>query len=138
MSSLLFQMFQDIDETAARRMEAVLLPWAESMLWGTYGKGAVEAYEDSGVPLPPVRHVRLGDCSTSHLEAIQRNLEGALELRPEFYRSYLFPHMAVELILASRKEKLCRSTWSSAKSRIREALSWPRTMWSMNARRLMR
>ncbi|KKL09356.1 hypothetical protein LCGC14_2566700, partial [marine sediment metagenome] len=73
MSVLLLQMVRSINAETAQRIEDLLLPVSEDLLWGTYGKGAVEAYEQSGVPVPEVRYVRLGDCETSHLEAIQRN-----------------------------------------------------------------
>lgn len=43
---------------------------AEDMLWGTYGKDAVENHYLFGRPLPPMRIKRLGDCGDEHLRAI--------------------------------------------------------------------
>ena len=80
---------------------------AEAMPWGTYGKGAVEAYEEHGTPLPKLTVVRLGDCNTSHLTAIQKNIEGVLHCSPgkDWYR---LPYLAVQIILDSRKGTLCK------------------------------
>ena len=73
---------------------------AEDTLWGTYGPGAMEAYEREGTPLPEIRRVRLGDCSTSHLEAILQNILPVLSTKTD----YFFPYLAASFILSSRKE----------------------------------
>ena len=48
-----------------------LIQHAEARMWGTYGKGVMEGYDrNPHHPLPPVRWVTLGSCSTSHLNNI--------------------------------------------------------------------
>jgi hypothetical protein len=56
----------------------------KELLWGTYGKGAMEAYMFEDKPLPPMKLIKLGDCNTEHLEAILKNQN--LDVRsPKYY-----------------------------------------------------
>ena len=74
------------------------LEQAKSLRWGTYGCGAVEAYEQSGTPLPPIVWKRMGDLDTDHLEAIldHTQKDGRYGKDTEFIQ------IAVKLILENR------------------------------------
>ncbi|RLB62469.1 MAG: hypothetical protein DRH08_12390 [Deltaproteobacteria bacterium] len=55
--------------------KATALERAALITWGTYGPGAMEAFEKEGTPLPPVQHIKLRDLDTDHLEKILAHLE---------------------------------------------------------------
>ena len=76
------------------------LELAEEILWGTYGLGAVEAYEDEGTPLPPITWKRLGDLDTDHLEAIIAHMAK----HPERYTVPNLMTVSVTLVLENRRD----------------------------------
>lgn len=78
------------------------LEQAKSLRWGTYGCGAVEAYEQSGTPLPPIVVKTLGECDTDHLEAILAHSQ--LGDR-KYGRDTEFIQVALKLVLESRKAR---------------------------------
>lgn len=65
---------------------------ANDLLWGTYGKDAMENHYLFGKPLPPMRLKRLGDCGDDHLKSI---LFGQSQITDE-YRD------AIKMILRDR------------------------------------
>ena len=94
-------------------MRDLLLQASEDLVWGTYGKGAMEAHAEQGVPLPEVRWVRLRDCSTNHLKAIAGNLSA---LHHGIQGATLYG-LAIQAILDRRRgflyrlgELLCRKS----------------------------
>ena len=52
-----------------------------NMEWGTYGKNAIEQYAKNKKPLPPLKFVKLVDCSTDHLEAILEKCKPTYQVR---------------------------------------------------------
>lgn len=67
------------------------LEWYESLMWGTRGKSGTE----------PLRMVRLGECTSDHLEKI------ALHLINDQHRSEQAEYVrACRMILESRKYEL--------------------------------
>lgn len=77
---------------------------ASRLEWGTYGKGALEAYEQHCEPLPPMRWVRLGDCDTDHLKAILLHLSVPTHGR----RTVVLYVLAIQIILTHRRGFLRR------------------------------
>lgn len=45
--------------------------------WGTYGPGALEAFDKEGTPLPPIAYKKLGEMDTDHLGKLLIHLEGS-------------------------------------------------------------
>ena len=76
------------------------LELAKALTWGTYGPGAVEAYETQGTPLPPLTFKTLGECGTDHLEAILAHVSS----NPTRCADELIV-VAVTLVLESRKAR---------------------------------
>lgn len=75
------------------------LELAKELTWGTYGPGAVEAYETHGTPLPPLTFKPLGECDTDHLEAILAHVTG----HATRYPSDDLLVIAVKLVLEDRQ-----------------------------------
>lgn len=78
------------------------LEQAKSLRWGTYGPGAVEAYEKSGKALPPVVWKLLEECDTDHLEAIIAHTQLG---DGRYGRDTAFIQIAVKLVLEDRKAR---------------------------------
>jgi hypothetical protein len=74
---------------------------AKAVVWGTYGPGAVEAYEAHGTPLPPISLRPLGVLETDHLEAILAHIELHGHGRYGSSRDLLL--IAVKLVLEDRR-----------------------------------
>lgn len=79
---------------------ATALEQAKSLTWGTYGPGAVEAYEAHGTPLPPMTFKTFGELDTDHLEAILTHMAN----NPSRYDETVT--IAVTLVLEDRGVEL--------------------------------
>lgn len=78
------------------------LQQAKALRWGTYGRGAVEAYEESGKALPPIVWKPMGELDTDHLEAIFEHTQ----LGDDRYgRDTANIQIAVKLVLEDRKAR---------------------------------
>jgi hypothetical protein len=80
------------------------LALAKQLRWGTYGPGAMEAYEVDGTPLPEVVYKTLAECDTDHLEKIIASCK--LASRHDGYDLF---SIAVRLVLEDRLKH--RSFW---------------------------
>ncbi len=76
------------------------LEQAKSLRWGTYGCGAVEAYEQSSTPLPPIVWKRFDELDTDHLEAILTHTQLG---DGRYGRDTEFIQIAVKLVLEDRQ-----------------------------------
>lgn len=84
------------------------LEMAKKLTWGTYGPGAVEAFENHGTLLPPLVFKTLEECTTDHLEAIVKHVtENSEHYRPRTDPELLL--VVVKLVLENRHDQPPRS-----------------------------
>ena len=77
---------------------------AKKVTWGTYGPGAMEAFDKHGTPLPPIIWKPLKACDTGHLQKILEHVK-----LPQWRRAYGpddLISIAVKLVLEDRLEMM--------------------------------